>query len=506
LLQFAVRDTGIGIPPDRCDRLFQSFSQVDTSTTRRYGGTGLGLVISQRLSELMGGSMWVESSGVPGEGSTFNFTIRALRAPDQPRPFLDDDPPELLGKRLLIVDDNDTNRKILTTLADAWGMPYQETAVPGEALDWVRQGVVFDIAILDMGMDEMDGVTLAKVLRGEPKGADLPFVMLTSLGNREPGGNSGLFADYLVKPIKPSQLCDSLVKVLAGGGGRKTIGSKPASGSEFDSDMGRRLPLRILLTEDNVTNQVVALRLLARLGYRADVAGNGLEALAALEDQRYDVALMDVQMPEMDGLEATKQINGRWDAQKRPYIVAMTANALKGDRESFLAAGMDDYVSKPIRVNLLIEALERAAAYRHVDLVSETAVGIEPEIDESQEESGSEEIVNLDRLRQLAGGDDEFLIELIQTFLEDAPQLMEKMRTAVSQNDSAALRLTAHSLKSNAADFGAMILAGQCQELESMGKSENLNGAFEILTEAEGEFAQVQSALLAMLKEETLAG
>jgi len=329
--------------------------------------------------------------------------------------------------------------------------------------------------------------------------------MLTSLGNREPGGNSGLFADYLVKPIKPSQLCDSLVKVLAGGGGRKTIGSKPASGSEFDSDMGRRLPLRILLTEDNVTNQVVALRLLARLGYRADVAGNGLEALAALEDQRYDVALMDVQMPEMDGLEATKQINGRWDAQKRPYIVAMTANALKGDRESFLAAGMDDYVSKPIRVNLLIEALERAAAYRHVDLVSETAVGIEPEIDESKEESGSEEIVNLDRLRQLAGGDDEFLIELIQTFLEDAPQLMEKMRTAVSQNDSAALRLTAHSLKSNAADFGAMILAGQCQELESMGKSENLNGAFEILTEAEGEFAQVQSALLAMLKEETLA-
>ena len=499
LLQFSVRDTGIGIPPDRCDRLFQSFSQVDTSTTRRYGGTGLGLVISQRLSELMGGSMWVESSGVPGEGSTFSFTILARRTADQPRPLLDDDLPELYGKRLLIVDDNATNRKILTTLAEAWGMPYRETAVPGEALLWIKDGTDFDIAILDMHMDDMDGAVLARQIKDEPNGRDLPMVMLSSLGSRPEQGESELFAAYLTKPIKPSLLCDSLVNVLAGGPKKRVIDHQAPSGSEFDSDMGRRLPLKILLTEDNATNQKVALRLLARLGYSADVAGNGREALKALEKQPYDVALMDVQMPEMDGLEATRQITGRWSSGDRPYIVAMTANALKGDRESFLAAGMDDYVSKPIRVRYLIEALERAAAARGIGQLQASVV-IKAESQGPTAEANDVVFINLDHMRQLAGGDDDFLAELIETFLEDGPELVSRMKTAVSLGDAAALRLSAHSLKSNAADFGAIALAEHCQELESMGKVEQLQGADEILAAAEGEFTQVQIALKAALQ------
>ncbi len=504
-LQFSVRDTGLGIPPDRCDRLFQSFSQVDTSTTRRYGGTGLGLVISKRLSELLGGSMWVESSGIPGEGSTFSFTIQAKRLADQQRPFFDDDPPELLGKRLLIVDDNDTNRKILTTLAEAWGMPYEETAVPGEALALVKRGAGFDIAILDMHMTDMDGIALAKRLRKEPLGHELPLVMLTSLGNRAPEQERDLFAAYLTKPIKPSLLCDALVNVLAGGAKRKVIEHQAATGSEFDSEMGRRLPLQILLAEDNATNQKVALRLLARLGYNAEVAGNGLEAVEALQERRYDVVLMDVQMPEMGGVEATQHINERWDQEERPYIVAMTANALKGDRESFLTAGMDDYVSKPIRVKSLIEALERAAAYRGIGQMVE---GVEnaDDVQEPEEEMATELIIDLDNMRQLAGGDDAFLVELIQTFLEEAPQLMDRMKTAVAENDAAGLRLAAHSLKSNAADFGAMPLTDQCQKLENMGKAEQFAGATELLAEADSEFSQVQNALNAALEEEIRSG
>ncbi len=353
-LHFAVQDTGIGIPPERMDRLFKPFSQVDTSTTRRYGGTGLGLVISKRLSEMMGGTMWVESE--VGKGSTFHFTIQAQVAPRLVRRDLRGIQPDLKAKRVLIVDDNLTSQKILTLQTQRWGMLPQVTGSPTEALHWIRQGDPFDVALVDMRMPDMDGVTLATEIRRQRDAQTLPLVMMTSLGRREEGAEALDLAAFLTKPIKPSRLLDTMVEIFAA---EELTVEKEERKPEFDRQMGTRHPLRILLAEDNVVNQKLALRLLERMGYRADVAANGLEALAALRRQSYDVVLMDVQMPEMDGLEATRTICREWPPEQRPRIVAMTANVMKEDREACVEAGMDDYLGKPIRVEELVDALMR---------------------------------------------------------------------------------------------------------------------------------------------------
>jgi PAS domain S-box-containing protein len=357
MLHFSVRDTGIGIAQERKDRLFQSFSQVDASTARKYGGTGLGLAISKRLSELMGGDMWADSE--VGKGSTFNFTLQteAVEAPEVTRPDLRGVKPMLNDKRVLIVDDNDTNRRILILQTKSWGMLPRDTGSPKEALKWIRGGDPFDVAILDMHMPEMDGLALAAGIREHRDGDDLPLVLFTSLGRREAGAEAELFSAHLTKPIKPSQLYDGLVGIFAGR--EMPVRSVERAEGTFDPGMSERHPLRILVAEDNAINQKLALRLLLQMGYRADVAANGLEAIQSIERQNYDVILMDVQMPEMDGLEASRQINKRWGQTDRPRIVAVTANAMQGDREKCLAAGMDDYITKPIRVDALVGALNR---------------------------------------------------------------------------------------------------------------------------------------------------
>ncbi len=354
-IEFAVRDTGIGLTPAGMGKLFQSFSQADSSTTRKYGGTGLGLAISKRLAELMGGTMWVESDGL-GKGSTFRFTIRAPEAamPATSRRSFIGEQPALVGKRVLVVDDNATNRRILGLQTARWGMQHHETGAPAEALQWMKSGERFDLAIVDMHMPEMDGVTLARQMRAID--AEMPLVLFTSLGRREAIAEGGdLFKATLAKPLRQSQLFDTMVTLLTHGVDqpRAVAPAKPG----IDPGMAACHPLRILLAEDNVVNQKLALRLLQQMGYRADVASNGVEAIEAVERQRYDVILMDVQMPEMDGLEASRRITRRWSANERPRIVAMTANAMQGDREECLAAGMDDYVTKPIRVDVLVRAL-----------------------------------------------------------------------------------------------------------------------------------------------------
>jgi GAF domain-containing protein/CheY-like chemotaxis protein len=360
-LAFAVRDTGIGLTPDGMRRLFQRFSQADSSTTRKYGGTGLGLAISKRLSELMGGSMWAESEG-PGHGSTFHFTIMAPLATQPPsaRRYFIGEQPALAGKRLLVVDDNATNRKVLALQCAKWGMHVRDAESPARALQWLAAGERFDLAILDMHMPEMDGLQLAR--RIGDAGAVMPLVLFSSLGRRE-AGDAGLFAAYLAKPLHQSQLFDTLVGLLS----QAPVQAKaqhPPSKPTIDPQIAQRHPLRILLAEDNVVNQKLALRLLSQMGYRADVASNGIEAIEALERQTYDVVLMDVQMPEMDGLEASRRITQRWQPDQRPRIVAMTANAMQGDRDECMAAGMDDYVTKPIRVDALVEALVQSVARR----------------------------------------------------------------------------------------------------------------------------------------------
>ena len=355
-LTFAVRDTGIGLTSEGMSRLFQSFSQADSSTTRKYGGTGLGLAISKRLAELMGGRMWAESEG-PDKGSTFFFNIQAPLAampPARQRDFVGVQP-ALQGKRVLVVDDNATNRRILELQSVKWGMSARATGSPLEALKWLESGATFDLAILDMHMPEMDGMALARKIR--ERRASLPLVLFSSLGRREAGDDEKLFDAYLAKPIHQSQLFDTLAGLLAQ---HVTPKAAPLPGKpRLDAEMAIRHPLRILLAEDNVVNQKLALRLLQQMGYRADLASNGIEAVESVERQTYDVVLMDVQMPEMDGLEASRQINARWQSQDRPRIIAMTANAMQGDRDMCLAAGMDDYVTKPIRVEQLVEALNQ---------------------------------------------------------------------------------------------------------------------------------------------------
>jgi CheY-like chemotaxis protein len=512
-LHFAVRDTGIGIPQDRMDRLFQSFSQVDASTTRRYGGTGLGLAISKRLSELMGGRMWVESE--EGVGTTFHFIIQAEAVPDLTYRYLHEVQPQLDGKRALIVDDSAINRRILTLQVGSWGMVPTASASPIEALDWIRRGDAFDIAILDMQMPEMDGLMLATEIRQERDAGALPLVMLTSLGGRDavPGADLEAveFAAFMTKPIKPSQLFEALLTVFAGQPTR--VRRREATReSAFDTEMGQRLPLRILLAEDHATNQKLALMLLQRLGYRADVAANGLEAVEALERQAYDVVLMDVQMPEMDGLEATRHIRRQWPGEQGPYIVAMTANAMEGDREACLAAGMDDYVSKPIRVEELVGALSRVRPLgeRESPNGGDGEMGsaeAPPSMEQEADGTGAEQTMvdhqvldptALETLLEIVGGEPALLGELIDSFLEEAPPLVDTLRQALEQGDAAELRRAAHTIKSSSNDFGATTLAELCQELETMGKAGTLDGAAELVTRVEKEYEQARVELEAV--------
>ncbi|MCA0873911.1 GAF domain-containing protein [Seohaeicola saemankumensis] len=354
-LDIKVRDTGIGLTEAGMSRLFQSFSQADSSTTRKYGGTGLGLAISKRLAELMGGTMWATSDGA-GKGSTFHFSIEAKPAklPGTAARSLVGEQSELVGKRLLLVDDNATNLKILSLQTGKWGATPQAFGRPSQALDALEQGGAFDLAILDMHMPDMDGIGLAKAIRKmRPK---LPLVLFSSLGVRDEEAEEDLFVAYLAKPLRQSQLFDTLVTLFAPAEIAKPE-RKSSDKPKTDPDMAKKHPLRILLAEDNVVNQKLATRLLEQMGYRADVASNGVEALESVARQTYDVVLMDVQMPEMDGLEASRRINANYPDGTRPRIVAMTANAMQGDREMCLEAGMDDYIAKPIRFDRLVDAL-----------------------------------------------------------------------------------------------------------------------------------------------------
>jgi len=354
-LCFAVRDTGIGLSEEGRSRLFQKFSQADSSTTRKYGGTGLGLAISKLLAELMGGTMDVDSAGL-GQGATFRFTIHAPAAElpvGKRRDFIGAQP-ALQGKRILVVDDNATNRRLLALQAAKWGMVVEDTEDPTQVVALIERQV-YDLAILDMHMPSRDGATLAADIRAA--GHALPLVLFSSLGRKEAADSP--FAATLAKPLRQSQLFDTLVTLLADGTVREVASAvdKP----RIDASLAERHPLRILLAEDNVVNQKLAIRLLQQMGYRADLASNGIEAIESVARQTYDVVLMDVQMPEMDGLEATRRIVARWPNGERPRIVAMTANAMQGDRETCIAAGMDDYVVKPIRVELLVAALMQVA-------------------------------------------------------------------------------------------------------------------------------------------------
>ena len=480
-LHFAVRDTGIGIPNDRIDRLFESFTQVDASTTRRYGGTGLGLAISKRLSEMMGGTMWVESE--VGKGSAFHFTVKAQAAASPELVYARGAHAQLAGKRLLVVDDNAVNREVVKRQASSWGMVSRDTGSPTEALEWIRRGDPFDAAILDMQMPEMDGVALAREIRRYRDARVLRLVMLTSLGRRTEDVDAGAdFAAQLTKPIKASQLYEALISVF----GEMPEEVRPVDARGGHGAVSASRALQILVADDNAVNQQLALALLGKMGYSADVVTNGAEVLEALARRPYDVVLMDVEMPVMDGLEASRRINREWRAGRRPRIIAMTANAMQGDRETCLAAGMDDYLSKPIRREELMAALARSDPH-----------AISADDSPPAEEVGDSDAVNLAQL-EAAVDDPAFVRELISTFLNDAPGLVGTLRSSLEQRNLEELRRAAHTLKSNGKTFGATTLAVLSEELEHSAQTGALADAAELVSRTEREYARVEDALEAL--------
>jgi CheY-like chemotaxis protein/HPt (histidine-containing phosphotransfer) domain-containing protein len=507
-----VRDTGIGIPPDRLARLFKSFSQADASTARHYGGTGLGLAISKRLVELMGGKMWVES--VPRKGSTFHFTLPLQVVADAPLVALEGRSPELAGLRLLIVDDNKTCCRFLRTQTKKWGMHPRDTQDAAQALQWLRAGERFDLALLDMEMPGLDGPGLAGEIRKLPQGHTLPLLLLTFVGVRPDhlDAAKALFVDWLTKPVKIAQLHETVLRVMSGS--KVSASPTAVTATKLDPTTAGRLPLRVLVCDDNIVNQKVALRLLQQMGYRADLAANGLEALAALDRQPYDLVFMDLMMPEMDGLEATRLIRERqqqpseFPNYKSPLIiVAMTASAMMGDREKCLASGMDDYVAKPVRlenIRAIVEHWGPVAGKTQVPVTASAATQVPLTAPSSLSAEGTaapidETPVDMTRLLDFTDGNPESVRELVTLYLDQTGAQLEQLDLAVQAGKAQEARKLAHSCAGASATCGMRRLVPLLRELERQGLEERLTNATELSRQAGEEFQRISAFLQAYL-------
>ncbi len=506
-LRCEVKDNGIGIAPAAQEKLFQAFTQADTSTTRRYGGTGLGLAICRSLVEMMGGKLGVESE--PGKGSTFWFTAQLEKQSqsmqDALRTTID-----IAGSRALIVDDNATNREILHYQLLAWKIQNASTSGGAEALTMLREaasaGAPYNLVILDMQMPVMDGVMLARAIKSEPAIANIKLIMLSSLGEQleqDELRSVGINA-CLVKPAKQSCLFNCIADALG-------VQHAPISAglAVTESSAAPLVPHKgqILLAEDNTINQDVALGQLDRLGYTADVAANGREVLESLDRKMYDIILMDCMMPEMDGYEATKKIrelerqnvNGR----QRMHIIAMTANAMLGDRDKCIAAGMDDYVSKPVQLAELRKAIEKwnGKANGHAPVnVSKPpvpAVPLKVEVPPSAVESATtttstETPMDLERFAEVTGGKPEKIERLLNTFLTQSTEISQGLSIAIRCGSARDVRLLAHKFVGASASLGMVAIVPALSQLEQMGDSGTLDGATELFQEFSRQLERVR--------------
>ena len=483
-LHFSVQDTGIGIPKAKQHRLFKSFQQVDASTTRQFGGTGLGLAICKRLSELMGGRIWVESDS--GTGAQFHFTIQVHAAEEAPPPDILGPQPLLAGKRILVVEDNATNQRLLRHRFSSWGMQSQSAFNASDALQSLASGDYFDAVIIDLQLANQDGFSLAQQIRDLPGCLELPIVMLSS--HRLRGDDlrplqTGVSV-FIYKPIKAEQLLDAVSRAL---NIQLRLEKKAPLHSSFDSTLAMRFPMRILLADDNPINQKVALSVLQKLGYRADVAQNGMEVLKALENRAYDLLLLDVQMPEMDGFETATMIKKRWDETKRPKIIAITGNAMSGDREKCLQAGMDDYMAKPIRVAELQSLLENwgAQILKTSDTVFFTQKGITTSfLDQDL----------LEELRSMPIEDTNVLRELIDLFLNSVPQRIQALRDNLLNSEEVIFQ--AQALKSISLNIGAKRMQELAQSLEETAQSASIESIPRIVVELDRTFKRTKADLV----------
>lgn len=489
-LHFQVRDTGIGIQPDRLARLFRAFTQADVSTARKYGGTGLGLAISRRLVELMGGKMWAES--VPGQGSTFHFTINVAAVPDSTPPPYAGRLARLVDLKILILDDSAASRNVLFEQCRRWGM--QPTAVESaaQALELLRNHAAFDLALIDLHLSDTDGLAVASEIQKLPSAAMLPMVLLTPLGKKKRGAEEVrvVFAHAVHKPTKPAQLASALERALLSP--RTPV--RPPEPPKAEKSLAEQLPLRILLVDDNAINQKVAMRILQQFGYQPEMAGNGREALDKLDRQPFDFIFMDVMMPEMDGLEATRllrkrqMIGGHNNYQSRIVIVAMTAHAMQGDREKCIAAGMDDYLAKPVRPKDVRDMIERWA--RNILSEVKAPASAAPALGQ-----GGEPAVDMDRMRDLTDGDSDSLRELVEMFLKQTDKQFEQIEAAIRDGNADGVRRVAHSCAGASATLGMTYLVPKLRDLEKLGATGSLPDADKLRQAALTEYTRVQEFL-----------
>ncbi len=489
MVRFRVKDTGIGIAPERANRLFKPFSQADGSTTRKYGGTGLGLTISKQLVEMMGGKIGVESQ--QGAGSEFWFTAILKKSPMRPPMQLE--PSHIVGLKILIVDDNSTNRIILSHHTESWGMLPTAVGTGSDAIDILQRAArgnePFAIALVDMQLPDTDGYTLTQTIKSLPLTANTVVLMLTSLGNGSGWSSINGLAGCLTKPVKEGTLHDTLLRLFA----REPSATEPGDGLGPAVPVATARTARILIAEDNPINQRVALRMLQKIGYSATIVSNGREAVDAVKSLHYDIVLMDCNMPEMDGFDATGEIRS-WEGEgHRTVIIAMTANALQGDRDKALAAGMDDYISKPVNQKDLYAMLEHWSSTipPHEQEPGELP---QPPVEDVP---AQEVVLDFDRLKELEslmdGEDPGWLRGLIEQYLEDTAVRLGELHTSLHENNAQELGKTAHALKGSSNNIGAVIMVEPMHKLQRLGESGTLIGAESLISEVERLFLMVKS-------------